>query len=1343
MKKILAFCFFPAFVPPSNGGQSRLFNFYKALSRWHQIVLLTSTHVGGDEEVINHGLNFIERRIPKDDHFVREYVKLEQFSGGGDLSGPAIAASGRLPTRLHQAYLDEYQNADVIIHDSPFTASYDIFANMDNKPRVYNSYNCESVLYHQLHSGKKSQPVREVVSHNERHLLSFVDLVLYCNEDDLKAFKELAADAKFEALYAPNGMVPVRGGDRGRAINSRELRAIFMGSGHPPNVNAADFITNVLAPALPQICFDVIGSCLPDGKYPANVHRHGVVDDKQKAELLEQADIALNPMAEGSGSNVKVLEYFSFGLPVLSTSFGMRGIQAQAGKDFIEADLTQWPEVLLKALGDRSALEAIGSNGKTLACRKYTWEGIAQSVAEQVDALVHLKLGDEDKRYVLALNDYDSFDVLGGGATRTRGLYEAVGKWSPVVFVSFSVDGTLGARTAGERVTVITVPKTPEHVADLAQVNSQFHVSADDIIASRHCTKNAWLMKVYRALRASARCVVVEHCYLVGLPLAWNDRFVYSSQNNEAKLKKEIFNWHPLKAELISQVEHIERLAVERAAATIAVSYEDAESLVKGKRTAGPVIVVRNGASQPANGTEVDQLKLSLCERIGDRAVVFLGSAHMPNVTSAKFIVEELAPKCPEVQFHLIGSVCSSVLRAPRNVHLWGVVDEVTKSAVMQSCAVALNPMSEGSGSNVKLADYLGSGLFVVTTEFGQRGYPDSIRAHTVVAPLHEFAKALRGVRDDLRHFSSEARASRCSLFERELAMSVLGEKFVSTLQDLERPKKRILYVTYRYGAPAMGGAEANIEKFVSALGYSGKFDVDIISPEVSGIRNHWRFGESYSFDSAVSVPVDIPNVRFARFPADTPDQVQMNACLSKAWRAQPLFEKIIDRQLTDHYSETGITWGWSYPEGEGANASRWAFTECGVFLSEASTVELRCYSPNPVVITAFEGTQMIAGPWSVDGNFHLSLHAPAGAITFHSSVSRSMEDPRPLGFLVSRLTVAGKVLELAASTLIQKILPTLPADDSFRIHDRAAEESRAVHGVRLTDGRGPWSGAMESFIRDHVKEYDLVVTHNNVFRPAVVALEEAKTQGVPSILIPHAHLDDDFYHFPDVLESARKASLVLAVPKAACDFLAEKGCNVRYLPAGCDVDEQFTEADQAAFRQLHPSKRPFVLVLGRKAGAKGYQSVIDAVEQLNRESVDLIAVLIGPDDDGVPLTSRNAAYLGRQPRNVVRGALMSCAALVNMSSSESFGIVLLEAWLAGKPVIANKDCAGFQDIAVHNVNSLLVTAQELAGAVRALLNDSDLALQIATNGRKTAKQFDWALVSERFLDCCLEEAKL
>src|SRR5262249_26315232 len=158
----------------------------------------------------------------------------------------------------------------------------------------------------------------------------------------------------------------------------------------------------------------------------------------------------------------------------------------------------------------------------------------------------------------------------------------AVRKWSPVVFISFSRNGNLQAKKLAEDLTVINVPKTPDHLVELRRVNSQFHISADDIVASRHCSANPYLKIIYRVLRQSARRIVLEHCYMADLPRVWGDRFVYSSHNNEIELKKRLLEWHPLKAELISDVVRVERFAVERSAAVIAVSREDAESLVRG-----------------------------------------------------------------------------------------------------------------------------------------------------------------------------------------------------------------------------------------------------------------------------------------------------------------------------------------------------------------------------------------------------------------------------------------------------------------------------------------------------------------------------------------------------------------------------------------------------------------------------------------------------------------------------------------------------------------------------------------------------------------------------------------
>lgn len=1293
--------------------------------------------MGVEQEFIQHGVGFVERRIPKDHYFAKEYARLESFGSGGDLSGPAIAATGNFPTLLQQAYLEEYEKADVLIHDFPFTVQHDIFAGLDKKARVYNAHNCEYQLYSQLHPAERSKPIHDLVLKAETAILAVSDLVLYCNDGDLSAFRQMAPDAGFAALYAPNGMQALAATQPKIKATSKRLRTIFMGSGHPPNVRAAQFIAHQLAPLLPNVDFDIIGSCLPEGGYPRNVHRHGMVTDDAKHQLLAAANLALNPMAAGSGSNVKVLDYFAHGLPVLSTSFGMRGIEAAAGRDYLEAGLDQFAEALSSAATQPDSLAVVAQNSEALARANYTWDAIGHKVSLAIEELAVAKTKTLNS-YVLALNDYDSFAGIGGGGTRTRGLYSAVSTWAPVVFLSFSDDGSLQRRSYAVNITVLNVPKTREHLAELSAVNSQFHVSANDIIAARHCSQNPYLSAIYRVLRQNARCIVIEHCYMLALPMSWGDRFVYSSQNHEADLKRRLLDGHPLKETLVGDVEILERHAVENSAATIAVSMEDAEALVKRKRSSGPVIVVRNGAAAPVQNEVVEKVKAKLKNQFDHRSVVFLGSAHMPNVEAARFITEKLAKQCPSVQFHILGSVCSTLVQVPRNVKLWGVVDDETKSAVMQSCALAINPMLTGSGSNVKLADYIGNGLHVVTTEFGQRGYPTSVLAHLCTASIDGFAPALEQALSEAALQSNQARMERTALFHRELSMESLSEGFVKTLVGLETKKKRILYVTYRYLSPAMGGAELNLEKFVSALGNSGQFDVDVIAPEVSAIHSHWRFGEHYTFDPEHGVPVNIPNVRFARFEVNAPSEHEMHAGLRRVWQAQPKFERAVNTQLCADYDNCGLAWGWGYPEGAGELTTRWAFADCGLHLQTPARVVLEGYTPNEVVISVRNKGALLSSPKQFKGKIKLEFDALEGEVAIETSTPLQATDPRPLGFHVSRILINGQLMDLAAPLMWQELLSAEPAVSAFRILDKAAEATRTTNDAALTTTRGPWSASMERFIADHVAEYDLVIANNNVFRPAVVAMAEAKRQGVPSILIPHAHLDDDFYHFPDWLQSARDASLVLAVPRAACDFLAEKGCNVRYLPAGCDTKEEFTPQDIQAFRGVYSDQTPFILVLGRKAGAKGYSKVIESVDQLNRDGVKLHVVLIGPDDDGLPVTSPNASYLGRQPRDVVRGALQSCLALCNMSTSESFGIVLLEAWLAGKPVIANKNCVAFHDMASDNLNCFLVSETEISDAVMRCINDKEHLKKMVMHGLDTTKKFDWDAVSKDFIEHCL-----
>src|SRR5439155_17243100 len=120
-----------------------------------------------------------------------------------------------------------------------------------------------------------------------------------------------------------------------------ELVAVFMGSYHGPNLDAVRQLLR-FAELCPRVRFLVIGSscaAFEQEARPVNVGLLGVLDDEGKDAVLGVADLALNPVVSGSGTNLKMLDYFASGLPVISTAHGARGLRMRDGEHLILAEL--------------------------------------------------------------------------------------------------------------------------------------------------------------------------------------------------------------------------------------------------------------------------------------------------------------------------------------------------------------------------------------------------------------------------------------------------------------------------------------------------------------------------------------------------------------------------------------------------------------------------------------------------------------------------------------------------------------------------------------------------------------------------------------------------------------------------------------------------------------------------------------------------------------------------------------------------------------------------------------------------------------------------------------------
>jgi len=220
----------------------------------------------------------------------------------------------------------------------------------------------------------------------------------------------------------------------------------------------------------------------------------------------------------------------------------------------------------------------------------------------------------------------------------------------------------------------------------------------------------------------------------------------------------------------------------------------------------------------------------------------------------------------------------------------------------------------------------------------------------------------------------------------------------------------------------------------------------------------------------------------------------------------------------------------------------------------------------------------------------------------------------------------------------------------------------------------------------------------------------------------------------------ARRLNVRIAVSQAARRFA------MRYFPGtytvipnGVDF-ERFSQADQTV-RELDDGKINFLYV-GRFDPRKQVPALIQAFKRMAAERGDCRLVLVG---NGVTypgclaaaglMVGRKIIFVGRVQPEVLPAYYHSADVFCSIpTGSESFGIVLLEAMAAGKPVIAS-DIDGYREIVTSGREGILVRPDDKAAVARAmaeLASDSKLRARMGQYGSERAKQYDWQLIARR-----------
>lgn len=252
---------------------------------------------------------------------------------------PLVLGSGWVPRPLR----DTLDWAEVCISDQPYCVP--VRAGVaKGKPWLLISHNLEHRLLER--GGWRERLFAPLLRRIEAAVPSRYQAVLTCADDDRDYFAR--HDPAGRCRLVPVGcavdpaayVAPPGARERLRAelgIADDETVFLFSGSRFQPNVDALQWLREFNA-RQPTFLTDRRLRVLVVGTVSADAWRQGgVIATGRVPEMtpyFAAADAGLNPVTWGSGANVKLFEYLAARLPVMSTPFGVRGIELEPGRDY-------------------------------------------------------------------------------------------------------------------------------------------------------------------------------------------------------------------------------------------------------------------------------------------------------------------------------------------------------------------------------------------------------------------------------------------------------------------------------------------------------------------------------------------------------------------------------------------------------------------------------------------------------------------------------------------------------------------------------------------------------------------------------------------------------------------------------------------------------------------------------------------------------------------------------------------------------------------------------------------------------------------------------------------------
>ncbi|MHC1635823.1 MAG: glycosyltransferase family 4 protein [Candidatus Methanospirareceae archaeon] len=168
----------------------------------------------------------------------------------------------------------------------------------------------------------------------------------------------------------------------------------------------------------------------------------------------------------------------------------------------------------------------------------------------------------------------------------------------------------------------------------------------------------------------------------------------------------------------------------------------------------------------------------------------------------------------------------------------------------------------------------------------------------------------------------------------------------------------------------------------------------------------------------------------------------------------------------------------------------------------------------------------------------------------------------------------------------------------------------------------------------------------------------------------------------------------------------------------------------------------PVCLFVGRLVIQKGADLLLEAIPSILMDFPHAKFIFVGDGEMrghleryahqlGVAHATR---FLGRIPEHDLINLYKACDVVCIPSRNEPFGIVALEAWAAGKPIVVSNN--GFEFVK-HGENGLKIypTPNSIACGLKEIFSDFEHAKRMGETGRRTVEHFSWDNIAKRTLE--------